>query len=84
MINKGDSAIEWVSECDGSVSSVYVHPGCFVIVENTCSSCRKCSKDEGYQEAFIKECIDNESECKGVKAWQSLREEEKCKTQQQK
>lgn len=72
MINKGDSAIEWVSECDGSVFSEYVHPGCFVIVENICSDCRKCSEDEGYQEGFIKECHDNGSECKGVKAWLEL------------
>lgn len=76
MIDKGNSAVEWVSVGDGTVSSIYLHPKCWKVTEDFCFGCKDCDDGDGFQEGYLKESRDEGSKCEGVKVWLELNKSE--------
>lgn len=69
IISKRSKAVEWVSAGEGVVSSVYLHPECWQVTEDCCFSCKDCDDGEGFHERYLRESMDEGSECEGVKTW---------------
>lgn len=67
LIHKGSPAVEWVS-VDGKIFSSHCHEKCWEIAEGICFPCGECG-EYGYQEGYLKECINCGYECNAVAAF---------------
>lgn len=66
-IEKGSSAVVWVSVGDG-VFSEHLHPECWEVTEEHCFGCKNCDDGDGFLEGYLYESMVNGSECEGVKS----------------